>query len=769
MNNNDDEDEDEYKYDNNDNDNDNPYDIEKQMFFLQKIEENDDNDNNNDHNDPPNTQNNNYYYHTYDNNGSDSPVSMSRCSSMECFDYYQENELFLDEEKTATPIPKKSLSRSQSQSTNKITKTPPYTPPTQYKTLSSSSRHPSQSSLYQPHQQQPQSSSSQFPISAVVPPIIKCVSYPKSLNTLSMLKINDNYNINSLDKSNHNFPIHPPIIITSNHNTPTNRTNNNNNNHSTPKQQLTPRNIGNSNSIYTLSKSKDELLAKTKPRTPPPPQTPHMALVCSGQSLNTDPTGGVGMFGGLAIRSSTSIAPIPPPHMASVCSGQSLIAPPQQQQQKIKKFREFTYEEIEQSINSYYNNETKYGSEFDLIITFIKGQKNMYLLSKNITQQKYNLLFIPSILLIASMTVFVPFIQKISWSEYLISSLNALIVFMLGIISFFKLETKVCTFENLTIQYEKLESSLDLTSGKLLFIENKTEKMNVIITQIKEIERKINDIKDTYSIFVPNEIKRILPNICNINIFSLIKKNEISKKGLISSFKNIKNEMRYILYKWEVEDYKRKISNDRDNINNRNNESIINLNNESLLSILNDYPDRDSPPLFIAGSTTITASTPTPTQPTPPTTTRTNSILNHTNSIHNQHQHPAQLQHNQSHHNQLQQQQHNQSLHNMNMNMSSDDNDDDNDDITIYTDLKNKRKREKHRYNKLLNVKNTLRNKITNLNNSYFTIEEFFNEEIRQAENKIHFWLFYHFFGFLMKKPDITRTLFDIDRCCDDK
>jgi hypothetical protein len=97
--------------------------------------------------------------------------------------------------------------------------------------------------------------------------------------------------------------------------------------------------------------------------------------------------------------------------------------------------------------------------------------------------------------------------------------------------------------------YDKLETSLELTNSKLLFLEKESEKKILVLNKIKEIEKKMNEIKETNKILIPEEVKTIFPIICNSNIFSFIKKIEIYKKNLIIKFKDVKNEIRYILFK----------------------------------------------------------------------------------------------------------------------------------------------------------------------------------------------------------------------------
>jgi hypothetical protein len=49
---------------------------------------------------------------------------------------------------------------------------------------------------------------------------------------------------------------------------------------------------------------------------------------------------------------------------------------------------------------------------------------------------------------------------------------------------------------------------------------------------------------------IPWECQYLFPILSNINLFTFIKRIEIYKKNLIMKFKDIKNEIRYIQYKW---------------------------------------------------------------------------------------------------------------------------------------------------------------------------------------------------------------------------
>ena len=217
-----------------------------------------------------------------------------------------------------------------------------------------------------------------------------------------------------------------------------------------------------------------------------------------------------------------------------------------------KKFRRLTYEDIESSLSKYYSNDNNYSSELDILITYLKGQKNLYIQSKNITQQKLNMLIIPTLILSSAITIIAPIINNYQWSGVLISCINAFIAFFVSLNNYLKLESTTEMYTYLANQYDRLETSIEISSNKLFFIKKESEQNDLILNKFKSIENKLTDIKESTNILVPEIINQLFPVICHINIFSFIKKIEIYKKNLIIKFKDIKNEIRYIIFKWKI-------------------------------------------------------------------------------------------------------------------------------------------------------------------------------------------------------------------------
>jgi hypothetical protein len=214
------------------------------------------------------------------------------------------------------------------------------------------------------------------------------------------------------------------------------------------------------------------------------------------------------------------------------------------------KCRKLSFRSVEKMIEKYYSGDNKYSGELDILTTYMKAQKNLYIQSKHITQHKLNCLMIPSLLFTAILTIVSPFFECTVWSVPIVSGMNAIIMLFISLINYLKLESSIEIYVQNAKQYDKLESSLELTNNKLLFIDDDKEKSVLLLNKIKEIEIKMNEIKESTNILIPEEIQLLFPIISNINIFSFIKKVKIHKKNLILKFKDVKNEIRYIYCLW---------------------------------------------------------------------------------------------------------------------------------------------------------------------------------------------------------------------------
>jgi len=208
----------------------------------------------------------------------------------------------------------------------------------------------------------------------------------------------------------------------------------------------------------------------------------------------------------------------------------------------LKKYKKFTYEEIEQSLSKYYNKNDKIFNETDLLVTYLKGYKMIYSQSKNITQMKLYLLFTITLGITMCLSIIAPFIKDSPWGAYLISSGNAAATVLIAFARYLKFETHSFQYSSMANQYDKLETMVEFESSN-------TDHLST--SRLSELEKKMAEMKETSDMcFVPEEVIRLFPLIYNTNIFRFIHKIEQYKTNLIIKFCDIKNEIHYIMHRW---------------------------------------------------------------------------------------------------------------------------------------------------------------------------------------------------------------------------
>lgn len=214
------------------------------------------------------------------------------------------------------------------------------------------------------------------------------------------------------------------------------------------------------------------------------------------------------------------------------------------------KYKKLSFQEIEESVNRYYNTDKSIG-EMDTLIAHIKCQKMLYIEAKNYTQKHLNCLIIPSILIATLITVLTPFISTVPNGSYMITAMNAITTLLLSLINHLKLETNTKNYEQIAIRYDKIQSSLELFSTKIIFSSNGTDYKSILYEKLNDVEGKLLEIKEQNDMLLPEEVKRVFPIISNINIFSTINSIEMHRKTCIENLRDVKNEIRLINSKWK--------------------------------------------------------------------------------------------------------------------------------------------------------------------------------------------------------------------------
>lgn len=217
------------------------------------------------------------------------------------------------------------------------------------------------------------------------------------------------------------------------------------------------------------------------------------------------------------------------------------------------KYAKLNTTDIEKYVKKYYSKSLvdSYSNELDILTTYVRGQKNLYAQSRNITQQKLYLLMCPALVIAAAITFISPFLECDTVNTNIVAGLNGIVTLFISMVGFFKLETLSEKYLILASLFDNSETELELASTKIMIMKKEKDISDLIISKFNEMEYKITEYKLINQALVLPEIKLLFPIISHVNIFSFIKKIELLKRGMIEKLRNVKNEISYIQYKTE--------------------------------------------------------------------------------------------------------------------------------------------------------------------------------------------------------------------------
>ena len=167
-------------------------------------------------------------------------------------------------------------------------------------------------------------------------------------------------------------------------------------------------------------------------------------------------------------------------------------------------FRKLKFRDVEKSVAQYYevSQDTPYSNELDILITFIKGQTQLYLEAKSITQYQLHCLMFPTLLISALLTITSPYLSCNRWNLEITSGMNAIVTFLLSMIHYLKLESTMESYSQMANHLDTVYSSLEMTSSKITFLKDQKQINTLIIDKFNEIEEKIKEQRLHHSILL---------------------------------------------------------------------------------------------------------------------------------------------------------------------------------------------------------------------------------------------------------------------------
>ncbi len=209
----------------------------------------------------------------------------------------------------------------------------------------------------------------------------------------------------------------------------------------------------------------------------------------------------------------------------------------------------YSYKQVAKKLqNTFLDKETNNSTICDIIAMYLKGQKILYTEAKTVCEQRLNYLMLPAIFITSVCAILTIVIKDAVNGPTVVAALNGLTAFILSLINYLKLDAKAEAHRTSAYKFDKLQSTMEFNSGRILFDEKASKEL---VQMIQTVETNVKEIKETNQFILPERIRYTYPNLYNMNVFAEVKKIGIKEMIFTNKLLNAMNESLEIQRKYE--------------------------------------------------------------------------------------------------------------------------------------------------------------------------------------------------------------------------
>lgn len=239
----------------------------------------------------------------------------------------------------------------------------------------------------------------------------------------------------------------------------------------------------------------------------------------------------------------------------------------------------YEFKDVDKMMNEDYTYpETNNSTVCDIIAMYLKGQKILYTEAKTVCEVRLHYLMLPAILITAAAAILSMILREQPFGATVVAVLNSVNTFLLTLINYLKLDARAEAHRTAAYKFDKLQSYMEFSSGRILFDMEASEQLTDIL---KKVENDVREIKETNQFILPEKIRFTYPKLYSTNVFAEVKRIQNQENLWIDKMRNILNDLQRLSVQTstqEIENTKKELEIKRAQVN----ETILLIKNQYL-------------------------------------------------------------------------------------------------------------------------------------------------------------------------------------------